>query len=95
MAKASRRTIVKTVVRLLRDRPEDRSAIVRSLAAYLALHKQTNQLDLFMRDVARELETSEGSVLAEVTSARPRSLRVARSPARTRSRSPRGSKVRP
>lgn len=69
MAKASRRTIVKIVVRLLHDRPSERSTIVRSLAAYLALHKQTNQLDLFMYDVARELEISEGNVLAEVTSA--------------------------
>lgn len=69
MRKTSRRRIAQTVVRLLRDRPQDRTRILRELAAYLIVHKQENRLDLLLLDIAHELEINAGHLYAEVTSA--------------------------
>ncbi len=71
MATISRRRLAETTVRLLRNQPERRTTILRSLAAYLVVHKRTQQLDLFIKDIARELQRSEGTLLAEVRSAFP------------------------
>jgi F0F1-type ATP synthase delta subunit len=71
MAKASRRNLARTMVRLLNQQPDRKQALVRSLAAYLVTHKQTHQLDLFMKDLARELQLSGQQLTAEVQSAYP------------------------
>jgi F-type H+-transporting ATPase subunit delta len=69
MAKISRRKLAATTVRLLARHPEKRQAIIRSLAAYMVLQRQAKQLDLFIKDLARELQTTTGAVLARVHSA--------------------------
>ncbi len=71
MTVISRRRLARTTVRLLRGQPERRTATLQSLAVYLTVHKQTKQLDLFIKDIARELQQSEGTLLAEVCSAFP------------------------
>lgn len=71
MPKISRRRLAETIVRLLREQPKRQRDILRGVAAYLIVHKQANQLDLLVKDIARELQQSEGSLLAEVYSAFP------------------------
>ncbi|MGD8374391.1 MAG: F0F1 ATP synthase subunit delta [Candidatus Woesebacteria bacterium] len=69
MARISRRRLAKTAVRLIAEHPKNQSEIVKSIAAYLIVNKQASQLDLLVKDIARELEISEGVLLAEVRSA--------------------------
>lgn len=71
MPKISRRRLAETTVRLLREQPKRRAEILRGVAAYLIEHKQTKQFDLLIKDIARELQQSEGVLLAEVHSALP------------------------
>ena len=69
MARMSRRRLAQTIVRLLREQPQQRPQILRSAAAYLVMHKQANQLHLLISDIARELAIREDHLFAEVTSA--------------------------
>lgn len=69
MSKISRRSLAQTTVRLLREQPARRAEILRSVAAYLIVHKQTAQAHLLVSDIARELTQSEGHLFAEVRSA--------------------------
>lgn len=69
MAKISRRRLAKAAVRMISDQPTQRNKIVRSLAAYLIANKQAKQLDLLIKDIASELQISEGILTAEVQTA--------------------------
>lgn len=71
MTKTSRRSLAKTIVRLLHEQPGQRQHVLQSLAAYLITNRQIRQLDLFMKDLARELQVSEKALVAEVQSAYP------------------------
>lgn len=68
-AKASRRQIARAVVRILRTEPKQRQAILRSVAAYMVETKQTRQLDLLVKDIARELQSQDKHLFAEVQTA--------------------------
>lgn len=69
MSKISRRRLAQTTVRLLREKPGRQADIVRSVAAYLIVHKQTAQAHLLINDIVRELKETEGHLFAEVRSA--------------------------
>lgn len=71
MAQISRRRLAETTVRLLRAQPVRRQHILQAVAAYLIENKQAKYLDLFIGDVARELQATESQLYAEVTSAHP------------------------
>lgn len=68
MAKISRRRLAQATIDLLVEQPNDRQRILQSVAAYLILHKQTKQLHLLIKDLAKELELSEGHLFAEIES---------------------------
>ena len=44
--------------------------LLRQVAAYLMAHKQTKQVELLLADVADELASGHGTVMAEIISAR-------------------------
>lgn len=69
MVRVSRRRLSQTVVRLLREHPERRTQIVRSLAAYLIVTRRSRERHLVLADIARELFTREHHLYAEVRSA--------------------------
>lgn len=71
MPKISRRRLAETTVRLLSEQPKRQAEILRGVAAYLIEHKQVKQADLLIKDIARELQQSEGLLLAEIHSALP------------------------
>lgn len=76
MHKVSRRRLAVTTVQLLRERPQDRSHILRMLAAYLIEHKQQKHVDLVLLDVAHELKRADAHLYAEVMSAQPLDVSV-------------------
>lgn len=69
MSKPSRRRLAQTTLRLLQEQPNNRTHILRSVAGYLLAHKQASQLHLLVGDLARELETSQGHLYAQASSA--------------------------
>lgn len=69
MAKVGRRRMAREVVRLLREQPARRPAIVRQLAAYLIDTRQIRQADLLLKDIADELYVQNNQLSAEVTHA--------------------------
>lgn len=69
MTKASRRQLSIAVVRSLKEQPARHHEIIKSLAAYLIENKQANQVDVLLKDIARQLQITEGIMTAEVTSA--------------------------
>lgn len=71
MRKVSRRRLATTTANLLRDRPNDRSYILKMLAAYLVDHNQQKQVDLLLLDIAHELAVRDGHLYADVSSAYP------------------------
>lgn len=69
MSRLSRRKLARATVRLLHEQPSNRKVILRSVAAYMVQHRQSAQVDLLVRDIARELQTSQAHLFTEVTSA--------------------------
>jgi F0F1-type ATP synthase delta subunit len=69
MAKLSRRRIAREVVRLLVAEPARTTELLRQVAAYLIQTKQSNQVHLFLDDMADELLATEGTLSADVRSA--------------------------
>jgi F0F1-type ATP synthase delta subunit len=71
MRTVSRRRLASTIVKLLRQHPQDRQHIIQTLAAYLIAHKQQKRMDLLLLDIASELARVDAHLYAEVTSAFP------------------------
>ncbi len=67
---SSRRQIVRVVTARLVDEPQNRTAWLRRLAAYVVTHKMADQVDLLVNDIAHELFLQTGLLTIEVVSAR-------------------------
>lgn len=72
----SRRDLVRAVTQRLADEPANRSEWMRRLAAYLVVHKMTEDVDLIINDIAHELHRQTGLLTVEVASARQLSEEV-------------------
>jgi len=68
---ASRRLLAQTVAAQLIERPTDRATIMQAAAAYLVDHNMAAKADLFVNDLAYEIEQRSGQLTAEVVSANP------------------------
>jgi F-type H+-transporting ATPase subunit delta len=68
--KVSRRVIARTVAAKLLHEPSRQKYWTRATAAYLMDQKMTEDLDLFINDLAHELYEQSGHLLVDVTSAR-------------------------
>jgi F0F1-type ATP synthase delta subunit len=65
----SRRRLARETVRQLLAAPKRQADIIRQLAGYLIAHKQVNQLDLVLQDIADELYVQTKHLSAEVVHA--------------------------
>lgn len=76
--KFSRRVIARAVVEKLLAEPTRQRHWMQVLAAYLVEQKTTDQADLLLNDIARELLERDGRLFTDVTSARKlsESLRI-------------------
>ena len=68
--KISRRLLAKAIAAQLADPKINRKRLAKLVAAYLIAHKQTEQLELLIGDIARIVAQQHGHVFATVTSAR-------------------------
>ncbi|HEU5187753.1 MAG TPA: F0F1 ATP synthase subunit delta [Candidatus Saccharimonadales bacterium] len=66
--KIARRRLARELVRLIREDPNRRAALLRQTAGYLIATKQAAQAHLLIKDIAHELQ-ADGHVVAEVESA--------------------------
>jgi len=69
-SKLSRRVIARTVASKLLAEPKARSHWLKVLAAYLVEQNLTEDIDLFVNDIAHELYEQSGHLLVDVTTAR-------------------------
>lgn len=67
----SRRLLAQTVAAQLIERPSDRAKIMQAAAAYLVDHNMAAKADLFINDLAYEIQHHSGQLTAEVVSANP------------------------
>lgn len=67
----SRRVLARTVASKLIAEPARRDHWVRALAAYLVDSNRAAEAELVMNDIAHELLEQNGTLLVDVTSARP------------------------
>lgn len=68
-AKLSRRIIAQTVAAKLLAEPERRADWLTMAAAYLLQTKQADRAEQLVLDIAREVQTQSGTLLASVASA--------------------------
>lgn len=68
--KFSRRVVARAIAEKLVAEPTRRSHWIKVLAAYLVEQRATQDVDLILNDIARELLARDGHLLANVTSAR-------------------------
>lgn len=66
MPKLSRQRIARELVRLMIERPERQTELLRQTAAYLMQNKQTGSAHLLINDIADELLKKQGLLSAEV-----------------------------
>jgi F-type H+-transporting ATPase subunit delta len=66
----SRRDVARAVAAGLLDDPRHHSQWVQRLAAHLVAQRQTDQADLYINDIAHELQVQAGLLTVEVVSAR-------------------------
>lgn len=69
-SKLSRRVIAQTIAEKLVAEPKRHSHWLKVLAAYLVDHKQADDIDLFVQDIAQAYFELTGELLVDVTSAR-------------------------
>ncbi len=69
MAKLSRRRVAREWTRLLIAQPNRRAELVQQIAGYVIEQKLTNQLHLFVNDVADELLAQQKHISADVITA--------------------------
>jgi ATP synthase F1 delta subunit len=70
-SKPSRRIIVRATAERLLAAPSKQAHIMKELAAYLLEHDMTDDADLVINDLVRELADKSGTMLVSVSSARP------------------------
>lgn len=68
---ASRRVLARTVAGKLIAEPKRRSEWIRALAAYIVENDLSGQADMIVNDIAHELLVQNGTLLADVATARP------------------------
>lgn len=68
-SKPSRRIIVRATAERLLAAPSKQTHIMKELAAYLMEHDMTDDADLVINDLLRELASVNGTMLVSVTSA--------------------------
>ena len=68
MRRVSRRQLARAVVRELRD-GRQRGPLMKSVAAYLLCYGMVNQAELLVQDIAHELFTETGHLMATMESA--------------------------
>lgn len=76
--KVSRRVLARTLAAKLQAEPSRQSHWLQAAAAYLIEQQMTDDLDLFVNDLAHELHEQSGHLLVDVTSARKLSDAVVR-----------------
>src|ERR1700742_1955671 len=70
-SKVSRRVLARVVAEKLIAEPKNTKHWIQALAAYLVEHNLTQDADLLINDVARELFAQDGRLMVRVASARP------------------------
>lgn len=71
VAGLSRRDLAKTIAAKIIAQPSERQAWLNRAAAYLVERHQTDRAEQLVQDIAREVFTQTGTLLASVTSAHP------------------------
>lgn len=69
-AQLSRRQLAKVIVAKMNDKASS-ATLPQSVAAFLVLHDMADQLDLLIKDIAKELHHAYKILEVEVTSAKP------------------------
>lgn len=69
--KLSRRILARTVAEKLVSEPTRRQHWLQSLAAYMVDHKMTDDAELIIKDIVREVFEQSGQLLVSATTARP------------------------
>lgn len=77
-SKVSRRVLARTLAAKLLADPSRQAHWLKAAAAYLIEQRMTDDLDLFVSDLAHELHEQSGHLLVDVTSARKLSDAVRR-----------------
>ncbi len=70
-SKLSRRILARTIAQKLVAEPQRRHYWLKALAAYMVQHKMTDDCDLLVKDIIREIFAQSGQLLVTATTARP------------------------
>ena len=70
-SKTSRRVLAQTVASKLLAEPQKRKHWIQALAAFLVENRRTDEIDMLVNDISRELFLQKGELVVDVTSARP------------------------
>jgi F-type H+-transporting ATPase subunit delta len=70
-SKLSRRILARTIAQKLVSEPTRHKHWLKMLAAYMVHHKMTDDTDLLVKDIVREVFAQSGQLLVSATTARP------------------------